>query len=222
MNETIKLTSSLALAAAAENDPARAKGFPLRERERRRRRREESANPSTGNEGGTRKRTTHLEKCFFLVPASLAVQGDIMLSVGETMEGFLQEMKTKRKEGRWVSDRRPFRSSFTQHSLPSSRWCRGKDSKSDLPRSHPLHEKSLLSSAHLVSHGDGGGSVSFLKGREGRRRRRGESVWDALNRSKKGFWRVLVDGSGAEDGRKTEEREREVRGSIEWEGNKGC
>ena len=32
---------------------------------------------------------TDFAKCFFLVPASLAVQGDIMLSVGETIEGFL-------------------------------------------------------------------------------------------------------------------------------------
>jgi hypothetical protein len=45
--------------------------------------------------GGTVRRgrengeVAYLAKCFFFVPASLAVQGDIMLSVGETMEAFL-------------------------------------------------------------------------------------------------------------------------------------
>jgi len=48
-----------------------------------------SANDRWGREEEKRESGTHLEKCFFLVPASLAVQGDIMLSVGETMEGFL-------------------------------------------------------------------------------------------------------------------------------------
>jgi len=46
-----------------------------------------------------------------------------------------------------------------------------------LPRSHSLHEESLLSGTHLVSHGDGVSrgreGVSFLKGRE-RRRSEGE------------------------------------------------
>lgn len=37
-----------------------------------------------------RRRGLPLLKCFFLAPASLAVQGDIMLSVGETMEGLLE------------------------------------------------------------------------------------------------------------------------------------
>lgn len=125
-------------------------------------------------------RGSHFEKCFFLVPASLAVQGDIMLSVGETIEGFLKSGRSKMKEGGqlvlFMQERmrrekgRGARHHNLEHPsflalLPS--YAVGRKYQ---PRGHSLHEESLLSISHLRSHGDrmvgGRERVAFLSGRE--------------------------------------------------------
>lgn len=66
-------------------------GFPLREKR-------SSRGQSLMQDGAGSGTRAHLTKCFFLVPASLAVMGDIMLSVGETIDGLLLNGRTVGRE----------------------------------------------------------------------------------------------------------------------------